>query len=38
MNVFCEQLKELRKTSGLNQTELGKKLNCQRTRIGDLER
>lgn len=38
MNVFCEQLKQLRKDAGLNQSELGKKLNCQRTRIADLER
>lgn len=38
MNVFCEQLKQLRKAAGLNQSELGEKLNCQRTRIADLER
>ncbi len=38
MNVFCERLKQLRKAAGLNQSELGEKLNCQRTRIADLER
>lgn len=38
MNVFCERLKQLRNDAGLNQSELGKKLNCQRTRIADLER
>lgn len=38
MNVFCERLKSLRNAVKLNQTELGEKLNCQRTRIADLER
>lgn len=38
MNVFGEQLKQLRNAAGLNQSELGEKLNCQRTRIADLER
>lgn len=38
MNVFCERLKSLRNAAKLNQTELGEKLNCQRTRIADLER
>lgn len=38
MNVFCERLKQLRKAAGLNQSELGEKLNCQRTRIADMER
>lgn len=38
MIEFSERLKELRKAAGFNQTELGEKLNCQRTRIADLER
>lgn len=38
MIAFSERLKALRKAAGFNQTELGEKLNCQRTRIADLER
>ena len=37
MNVFCEQLKELRKTSGLNQTELGREVQMTQRKISYIE-